>query len=65
MDAEQIVRALADAPNPVEGDFGLCMLCEAEFRRRDYEGQADPEHHSPTCPWRMAREWVAERSLNR
>lgn len=50
MTAEDIVRALAAQPAPEDRDYGNCLLCNMP----QYDAG-----HEPTCPWRMAREWVA------
>jgi hypothetical protein len=50
-DAESIVRALAAVDYP-EDRYGGCALC-----------LGDPDDRfacAPSCPWRQAREWVAE-----
>lgn len=74
MHAEEIAWALA-ASNPVhdagvDGGLSACALCEV-----DTEGmwETSPSggvvqlkltlgDHKPTCPWRLAVEWVAEQS---
>ena len=45
---ESIARALADAGEPIDGEYGDCMLCGKQT-----------EVHGSDCPWRRAREWVA------
>lgn len=62
MDAEQIVRALA-ASDPVGFDNQeepACTLCEAALWNRMPQPLDDPATHDPNCPWRLAREWVAQ-----
>jgi hypothetical protein len=55
MNAEQIVQALAQSSEPKNeggsGD-GYCLLCDAT-------GVWMGESHDPTCPWRLAQEWIA------
>lgn len=53
--AESIVRALADT-DPVSG--AMCELCEATTRSGS--SHIRPNDHDAFCPWRRAREWVAE-----
>jgi hypothetical protein len=66
MDAEQLVRALADADGPVAyeeaDDWTRCLLCNAEGPAKRFGGPSflDETSHHPTCPWRLAREWVKE-----
>jgi len=47
--AREIVRALAEGPEPV-GEQGVCLLCVVVC---DPGGQ-----HDASCPWRLAREWM-------
>jgi hypothetical protein len=55
MDAERIVRALAAASEPAyDAGEKYCSFCGAELPY----GTEDPAAHEPTCPWRLAREWV-------
>jgi hypothetical protein len=51
--AEQVAQALAKAPAPIEDLNYRCLLCLY------YGGDLDnPDHHDPTCPWRMSQEWA-------
>lgn len=73
LDAEAIVRALADAPAPLRdyewaaGEDEACEECTAcgtsvshgEWER-DRPILRAPDRHEPDCPWRLAREWVAQ-----
>ena len=61
MNPEEIVRNLAEQPAPVASDNGFtskagtyCLHCPAEHPTQQ------PQDHDVTCPWRMAREWVAQ-----
>jgi hypothetical protein len=69
MTAEKIVRALAAADplalNNVEEK--ACALCWVNEETDDDDGKrdvwadlTDPTIHKPNCPWRLAREWVAD-----
>jgi hypothetical protein len=53
MDSEQIVRMLAEEDPPIGPDL-WCLFCRADVGRLD-----PPQSHEQTCPWRLAREWVA------
>lgn len=62
MTPEEIVRALAGLEDIGiadrdynSGDCGLCGAGDPEYQYHMHEETA----HEPTCPWRMAREWVA------
>lgn len=55
MDAEIIVRALAQASAPIDSEYDVCKLCGSEF---DHYKPSD-DGHEAACPWRMACEWVA------
>lgn len=50
MTPEDIVRALADSDEPIDGEYGYCTLCYGD----------ELEDHLPTCPFRMAVKWVTE-----
>ena len=58
MSTEEIVRLLAAQSAPVmdgtyaNGGHDWCMLCSGE-------GEAE-EAHDADCPWRLAREYVAD-----
>lgn len=39
-----------------------CVLCDATDMLVGVENISDPDHHHPTCAWRRAREWVAQRA---
>jgi hypothetical protein len=58
---ERIVRALAAAPEPAyEAGETYCSFCGVLIPIRPLFGEHDPAaDHDPTCPWRLAREWVA------
>ena len=51
---ERIVRALA-AANPADIESGECVFCNASSADLP---STDDKEHDPTCPWRLAREWV-------
>ena len=50
--AADIVKALADTPEPLQYATQRCALCN-----QHQLGGAD--NHDPKCPWRMAREFDA------
>jgi hypothetical protein len=60
VDLETIVRALADADEPVERSQGsYCALCGEELQIPSRaSGRWIYLPHDPACPWRMAREWA-------
>jgi len=63
MNAEDIVRALAAIADPTVADRDYspssdCGLCHADDGPPYRHKLDDPVNHEPTCPWRMAREYV-------
>lgn len=52
--AIRIVRNLASLAAPLDGEFGYCHLCKADFPGSD---PIKPEDHEVSCPWRRAVEW--------
>ena len=60
MSPEEIVRDLAEQPPPTASDdewrTAYCLHCT---------GTGNPVSHADDCPWRMAREWVAQNPDNR
>jgi hypothetical protein len=59
-ETERIVRALAaESPLLVDDPVGAvgCLLCLDIGRP---PANDEPEPHDPSCPWRLAREWVAK-----
>lgn len=61
MTAEEIVRALAAVEDcgVADRDYnsGGCPLCGAGDKEYEYH-MHEESAHKPTCPWRLAREWV-------
>lgn len=55
-DAVLVVRLLADHAPPIDEHSYSCALCPpTDALWTDYN---DLAQHEPTCPWRLAREWV-------
>lgn len=62
--AEEIVRLLAAIEDPTISDRDYapsseCGLCDASDGPDYTHRLDDPEKHDATCPWRLARAWVA------
>ena len=65
MDAEEIVRRLAGAVEP-RADYGeawgeYCTLCAADMPLDNNESPLTD--HKPSCPWRLAVEWVNRKDV--
>jgi hypothetical protein len=57
---EWIVRAVAAVDDPSDYDTYDCGLCGRKTWDINGPGDQDQQSlHAPTCPWRLAREWVA------
>jgi len=63
LDADRIVRALATADAPFDSEHGGCRLCDgggfATLIHADLHEALDI--HDEVCPWRLAREYVAQK----
>jgi hypothetical protein len=59
MTPEEIVRELAEAPEPAyEGHDAIrrCLMCSGD----DVYGKPYVVTHDDDCPWNMAQKWVDE-----
>ena len=65
-DLERIVRAVADTEpmaycpgDEMTGDWYECGFCEVQAETLHRYDWHEVEHRE-SCPWRLAREWVAD-----
>lgn len=54
MSAEAIVRLLAETDEPIDSEWGQCLVCGS------YAGHDNRSVHSEGCAWVLARAWFAD-----
>ena len=60
LDADQIIRALAKLAAPIDSEYSDCALCGGEVHHWHDDARTALDIHTEDCPWRLAREYVAQ-----